>query len=251
MATNATNTLENAALEHILGATQSTPPASVWVKLHTGDPGDSGTSNPAGETTRQQASFSTATGGSATTSGVITWSSISTSETITHFSIWDDQTAGSALYYGSFAVSVAAVAGNDLTIATGSLTVSHGGNLTTVAANQLLNHFLSATAMTFDSTLHVQLHTGNPGSNATSSVAQENTREVLGSTSFVSGGVRDNSAAVEWTSVAASETFTHWSLWTAATGGTALFQAPMDSAVVVSAGDTFRFDAASLVFSLT
>ena len=42
-----------------------------WLQLHVGDPGAAGTANPAAETTRQQVTLNSASGGSATNSNVV------------------------------------------------------------------------------------------------------------------------------------------------------------------------------------
>lgn len=97
--------------------------AYPWVKLHTGLPGSAGTSNPATETTRKQATFASASGGSVATSADLVWTSVAGSETYTHFSMWTASTNGS--FGGSGAVTANAVtAGDTFTIPSGSLVLS-------------------------------------------------------------------------------------------------------------------------------
>ena len=87
----------------------------TWIKLHIGDPGAAGASNAAGNTTRQQATWRAAVAGQSSNSAAITWTSVSTSEDYTHFSIWTASTAGT--FGGSGTVTAAAVtAGNNFTI---------------------------------------------------------------------------------------------------------------------------------------
>lgn len=107
------NYLENELLDHIAGVT-FTAPAGTWVKLHLGDPGEDCTLNPAVEATRKSVSWAVASGGSmsATGSPVAEWTSVSTTETYSHFSVWDASTAGNALGYGSLSSSVAVTAGD-------------------------------------------------------------------------------------------------------------------------------------------
>jgi hypothetical protein len=92
----------------------------VYIKLHLGDPGSAGTANPAGETTRQAASFATATGGTMTTDAAITWTSVSTSEQYTHYSAWDAATAGNFLWSDTLSAN-AVSATEDFTIPAGDL----------------------------------------------------------------------------------------------------------------------------------
>lgn len=94
---------------------------AVWVKLHLGDPGSAGTSNPAAETTRQQATFGNAAASRAISNTVaIEWTNVSTSETYTHVSLWTASTAGTFL--GKDDITSAAVqAGDTFRIPVGDL----------------------------------------------------------------------------------------------------------------------------------
>jgi hypothetical protein len=108
---NATNFLEGEVLDHILGTGAYTMPTATFIKLHIGDPGEDATGNPAAETTREEANWSAASGGSAALAATVTWTSVSTSETYSHFSIWDASTAGNPLIYGALDSGVAVTAG--------------------------------------------------------------------------------------------------------------------------------------------
>lgn len=91
-----------------------------WIKLHTGDPGGSGTSNAATETTRQQATFSSASGAAKTTSADLTWTNVAAVEDYTHYSMWTASTGGT--FGGSGTITANAVAAADtFTIAAGDL----------------------------------------------------------------------------------------------------------------------------------
>ena len=94
--------------------------ANVYCKLHIGDPGDAGTANAAGNTTRQEATFSAASSGTITTDAALTWTNVSTTEDYTHFSLWDHVSAGNCLFTGTITAN-AVVAGDTFTIATGDL----------------------------------------------------------------------------------------------------------------------------------
>ena len=94
--------------------------ANVYMKLHIGDPGDAGTSNAAGNTTRQEVTFAAASAGTISNDAQIQWTNVSTSEDYTHFSLWDNATAGNCLFTGTITAN-AVVAGDTFTIATGDL----------------------------------------------------------------------------------------------------------------------------------
>ena len=97
--------------------------AGSYVKLHTGDPGEDGTANAATEASRQSASWSAASSGSKATSATITWTNVSTTETYSHWSLWDDVTAGNALWTGALSTSAAVTAGDTFQITTLTLSL--------------------------------------------------------------------------------------------------------------------------------
>lgn len=114
------NYAENALLNTLNGTTFSV--AAKYVKLHLGDPSDTGTANAAANTTRQAVSFSTSTSGSVASSGTLTWSSVPSTETYTHWSLWDSVSTGNCLWTGQFAIGASVVAGDTFQIT--SLTLS-------------------------------------------------------------------------------------------------------------------------------
>lgn len=116
-------TVANGLLDALGNAANYTAPTAVWIKLHTADPGSAGTSNAATETTRKQASFAAASGGSMASDAAITWTTIAGSEDATHFSAWDASTNGNFLFSGTITAN-AYTAGDTYTVASGALTVS-------------------------------------------------------------------------------------------------------------------------------
>ena len=106
-----------------LGNNTSFAVASVYVKLHVGDPGANGTSNPAQETTRKSVSFGAANAGAIASDADVTWTNITGSEDATHFTAWDSETTGNFLFSGLITGN-AYTAGDTLTISSGSLTAS-------------------------------------------------------------------------------------------------------------------------------
>lgn len=118
------NYLEDKLLDLVFNATSYAGQSTVYVKLHTGDPGEAGTGNAAGETTRQAATFGSSSSGSVANDADIVWTNVSTSETYSHISLWDNATVGNHLWYGALTAPKAVTAGDNFSIATGSLTVS-------------------------------------------------------------------------------------------------------------------------------
>ena len=87
--------------------------------------------------------------------------------------------------------------------------------------------------------VYLQLHTGDPGEAGTANAASETSRQAA-TFAAASGGSMATSATAGWTSVAATETYSHWSLWDASTGGNALWSGALASSAALTAGDTFQ-----------
>lgn len=98
-----------------------------WVKLHTGDPGASGTANASAETDRKQLTFSAPSAGSMAASAVSWTGWDAGTETLSHFSIWDAETSGNFKQSGTFSASKTPTNGDTVNL---TVTVTMG----TVAA---------------------------------------------------------------------------------------------------------------------
>ena len=115
MATSWSSTAGNTALDSLLAS-------FTWVKLHIGSPGTAGTSNPAVETTRQQATFSAAAAGASANTNLLSWTNVAASEDYTHFTVWTLNAAGVFGFSGIITAN-AVTAGDTFQIAIGDLDV--------------------------------------------------------------------------------------------------------------------------------
>lgn len=99
---------------------------TVYVQLHTGDPGAAGTANvSAGSTTRVAVTQSAPASGAMAISGTNpAWTNGGTSETITHISHWTALTGGSFLYSVAVTASKAWASGDGLTLNSDSVNVT-------------------------------------------------------------------------------------------------------------------------------
>ena len=122
MATGLSTYLANSFL-NALGNATAYSVTMPYIKLHIGDPGANGTANPATETTRKAVSFAVASAGSIASDADITWTNISGSEDATHFTAWDNLSAGNFLFSGTITGNHY-TAGDTYTITSGSLTAS-------------------------------------------------------------------------------------------------------------------------------
>lgn len=105
----------NVILNFIRGVAPTAIPG-LYVKLHLGDPGGSGTANPSAVTTRRQATMNAASGGSislASTSGSY---AMTASETISHISVHSDPTAGNFLWSAAATTPRVVVSGDTITL---------------------------------------------------------------------------------------------------------------------------------------
>lgn len=116
------NYAELEILDHLTGRLAWTAPTTVYVKLHLADPGEDGTASPAVNATRVAAAWSAAATGAIATSATITWTNVSTTETYSHWSLWDNLTVGNCLWTGALASAAAVTAGDTFEIT--SLTLS-------------------------------------------------------------------------------------------------------------------------------
>lgn len=100
----------------------------TWIKQHVAAPGSAATTSPAGNTTRQQATYGSPGAGPVANSrgisntGAISWTSVSTSEDYTHFSAWTASTAGTFGFSGTVTANPL-TAGDTFTIPIGDLDV--------------------------------------------------------------------------------------------------------------------------------
>lgn len=120
--------IEDLLLNHVLGS--STTPfvttTSVYMSLHTGDPGETGTGSPLASCPRFAVHIGAAV--SATAANDSTASVIaSATGTVTHVALWDATSTGTGncFWYGALTASkVVANVGDTVTLAVGALTVT-------------------------------------------------------------------------------------------------------------------------------
>lgn len=105
---------------NVLRNTTYTGIATPFVKLHTGDPGAAGTANASAVTTRNSITWNAASAGSMTLATLATYA-MTTSETITHVSIWDAASAGNFIESWALTAGVPVINGSTLDFTTFTL----------------------------------------------------------------------------------------------------------------------------------
>lgn len=132
MAGSKSDFLENKVLDHLLGATTYTPPATLYMGLFTANPSDSGggTEVTGGSYARVSVTNNTtnwpaASGGSKSNGTAITFPTATANwGTVTAFGIFDASTAGNLLFWGTLTTSKAVDNGDTASFASGALTVT-------------------------------------------------------------------------------------------------------------------------------
>lgn len=114
----------NEVLDWLRGVAPATV-AGLFVKLHLGDPGASGTANPSAVTARMQATMGAPSGGTMSLSLISGSWTMTATETVSHISVWDTvgPAGGNFLFSAAFASSKNVVAGDTLTLTV--LNISH------------------------------------------------------------------------------------------------------------------------------
>lgn len=116
------NYLEGKYLNCLRGTSFSV--SFCYVKLHSADPGEDGTSAPALNTERKQITWAAPVGNAMTNSAEITWPSVPNAETYRWVSLWDNfgPAGGNCLAKGQLAQEKVVAQGDPATFAVGSVT---------------------------------------------------------------------------------------------------------------------------------
>lgn len=114
------NTLRGTSAATFTGVT------TLFVQLHTADPGASGTTAVSSTTTRQALNYAAAASGSQAITGTTQWTSWAgtNGEVVTHISIWGASTAGTFYYSIALTASKTVNTGDTLTLSTCTVSVA-------------------------------------------------------------------------------------------------------------------------------
>lgn len=119
---------ENKLLDHLLGVSPYTPPASVWLALFLSDPTDTGSGNEVSGNSYQriQATFGAAVDGVSANTTELTFP-VPTGPgwgDVTHAAIFDAQTIGNMLFSGQLSQTKVVGTGTPVKFLAGSVTVT-------------------------------------------------------------------------------------------------------------------------------
>jgi hypothetical protein len=122
--------------------------------------------------------------------------------------------------------------------------------LASATADAILNALLNSVTWSEPAAVWIKLHTGDPGTAGTNNAATETTRKQAFFTT-PSFGYSETSADLDWVNVSTTETYTHWSAWSASSGGTFLFSDQFDTPIAMTAGGDFSVLTGDIWFELT
>ncbi|RKZ96182.1 MAG: hypothetical protein DRQ40_01730 [Gammaproteobacteria bacterium] len=100
------------------------------------------------------------------------------------------------------------------------------------------------------SALYIKLHVGDPGKDALGNPAVETTRQLVIFDNPVPVSTDGHAEAlttadVLWVAVAATETYSHMSIWDDLSAGNPWYKGAVVAPIAVTAGSNFKFDAGS------
>ena len=125
------------------------------------------------------------------------------------------------------------------------------GSIAVGERNKMLDALAGRSSYTASAAVYVKLHLGDPGAAGTSNAAAETTRQAVTFGSGAATGSIANTAQVQWTALAATETISWVSLWTASSGGTFLGSDDLAAAQNVNSGGTLTIATSALTLTLT
>lgn len=127
----ASDYLEDAVLDHVLGNTPYTQPLNLYLGLFTADTGLE-TNTPSAEVSaggtayvRKTITFNTASGGTSDNAATVTFDAATANwGTVTDVAVMDAETGGNVLFYGSVTTPKTIETGDTFQVSAGNLSIS-------------------------------------------------------------------------------------------------------------------------------
>lgn len=132
------------------------------------------------------------------------------------------------------------------------------GSLSDFAEDEILDHLLGASAYTAPATLYLAVFTVSPtdagGGTEVTGGSYARLAVTNNATNFpaASGGAKSNGVALDMVTASANwGTIVAYALFDASSGGNMIGWADLSSSVAINNGDTLRFGAGALTYSIT
>jgi hypothetical protein len=122
----ATNFLEDAFLDHVLGVAEYTQPAGIYLALFLSAPGEdgSGTEVSGSGYAREEVTFTAASSGESANDAAVEFAASGDWGNVTHIAYFDAVTDGNMLFKGALADASNILSGDELIFPIGDLTIS-------------------------------------------------------------------------------------------------------------------------------
>jgi hypothetical protein len=258
---NLSNYAEKKLIDHLFKVASYTPATNIYIGLHTADPTDAGNGAEVSGNNYSRVAcnvWNAASNRASANTGDIVFPEASVSwGTVTHFSLWDNSSAGNLLAHGQFGSSKVIGSGNVPTIAAGGITITfEAGVFSTYAANKLLDHLLKTAAFTVPTNLALGFSTADPtdaGSGVSEPSGNNYSRTVVNSWDAANAttGLTANTNAITGPVASGSwGTLSHLVIYDNTSGGNLLVHGALGSPQTVGANDWLEFAAGALTISL-
>lgn len=246
------NYQEEFLAKHLFGVASLTMPNSFFVRLHTADAGEDGTTAEVtgGSYAPQAVTFAwDNTGKQVWNSALLSFAGMPAC-TVVGFSI--HSLASGGVCYGRGTISSTPVlATQTVEIAANALTMALAGGMSNNSREFLAKHAYGVASLTMPTTFFVELHTGAPGNDGTANVVSGGSYARVACTFAWDAGQNrvENVAAINFPGMPAV-TSTHCSIHSLVTGGVCYATSALSSSVITGAGNTARFAAGTLSVEL-
>lgn len=259
------NYFEDKLNDHVLVNTAFSKPATVYLSLHTANPGETGGSEVSGGSyarvsiTNNNTNFpvcpSTGTPTKSNGQPFTFPTSSAVWGTVTHWALYDESSSGNMLAYGSFATPRYVASGKTLKVPTGGMTITlsnySAGGMTDLLKRKVLDHVFGGPSYTPAATVYVGLGTALSGEVITEWSDTDYTRQACAFDAS-SGGVTQNAAAETFASSVVDDdvTLTHFGIWDDASLGNLLYVGALTASKAVAIGDSFGIPDGGLIINL-
>jgi hypothetical protein len=262
------NYLEDEMNDHVLTNSAFSKPATVYLSLHTGDPGESGVASEVSggsyarvSITNNNTNFpvcaSTGTPTKKNGQQFVFPTSTAAWGTVTHWAIYDDDgsPAGNMLVHGSFSTPRYVASGKTMKVPAEAISITltnyASGGMTDLLKRKVLDHVFGGPSYTPAASVYVGLGTALSGETITEWDDTDYTRQAC-AFDVSSGGVTQNAAAETFASsvVDADVTLSHFGIWDDASLGNLLYVGALTATKAVAIGDSFEIPDGGLVVNL-
>lgn len=252
MSLEMTDVAENLLINRFFRNQAFTPPANVYLALHSAPTGDagSGTEASGGSYSRQPVALAEPSDGSTSNTNILTFNNMPAGSWI-NASVWSDISAGEMWWHGPLPATKTTTDGQSISVAIGDLVLGFttGSSATTYLRNKAIDHFLRAQSYVPAATIYQALYVDTVGLDGSGMQVSGGgySRKALTLTPPVNGQ-SSSTAVIDFT--VPTTAVTYGAITDAASGGNILSRSPLVEPLSVTSGDTVRFPLGAISYSV-